>query len=460
MESINKNLEATRNMLTQKRYSESTISSYLAALRDLFSFYSNIPPDEISFDKVSDYVSYLITRKNAANSTIRIHLAAFNLYFNTLHNRNYAIQSLKLPFEPRKIPEILTIDEVKRLLASAVVNIKHHAVLSLIYSAGLEVSQALRISLSDVDFVDRQIKVRDSKGIIQRTAMLAEILVSQLQYYIDYCRPEKWLFEGQKGQKLSASSVQKAFKRAQKSASIDKHVSVRSLKYSYVKHVESYGVPLPIVLKELGISNSESINFYSFMGLPNENVSFSPLDRILHESSDERIDISSLEKSFAKLQNADEKSYLLEAIKCLNARAPRATVVVAWNAAIRNIQYRCLKYDSNTLNIAIKKHHPKAPRVEVVNDFEKIKERITLEASQTLGIFSKGEKNNLIGCLDLRNQCGHPGAYIPDELQVAAFLENLYNIVFSKPSPYPSELDLESKKYKKYDTYEDDGLPF
>ena len=220
------------------------------------------------------------------------------------------------------------------------------------------------------------------------------------------------------------------------------------------------------VLKELGITNTGSLQIYAQMGVSDDSVTFSPLDRIALETSSDCVDVSSLERSFAALQNGDEKSYLLEAMKCLKAHAPRAAVVFAWNAAIRNIQYRCLLHKSEVLNSAIRKHYKNAPNIETIGDFEKVRERTVLEASQTLGIFSKGEKNILVNCLDIRNQCGHPGAYMPDELQVAAFMENLYTIVFSKPTPYPmlmretTKSDLDDMYLLEEDDDDDDDLPF
>ena len=196
------------------------------------------------------------------------------------------------------------------------------------------------------------------------------------------------------------------------------------------------------------------------MGLSQSNITFSPLDRILHDSGNTQVDTTSLEKSFIRIQNEDEKSYLLEAIKCLTAKAPRAAVVFAWNAAIRNIQYRVLQCDLKLMNNAIKKYYPKSGHIASIDDFEnkKITERVVLEASHSLEIFTNREKNVLVGCLDMRNQCAHPGSYIPDDLRVAAFLQDLYKVVFSKPSPYASShISGEIEHYKKFDDYE---LPF
>ncbi len=424
-------------LLERRKYLPSTVNSYCGAVQVLLDYYPNVQPSDITFAQISEFISFLVNRKKAAPASIRVYVSAFEIFFNSLLSKGFEIQSLKIPPRSRKIPEILTPLEIQQILNSPTLTDKTYLVLSVIYSAGLEISQALRISMRDVDFRNNLIKIRNSQGGIIREAVLADKLNYLLQNYLGAYRPEKWLFEGQeKGQQLSPSSVQKAFKRTIKYLNIQKDVTVRNLKYSYVKHMEMYGVPLAAILQELGISNSQTISAYSQMGVEVNTLSFSPLDMIVHEKSDSEIDTTAVEKSFASIQNEDEKAYLLEAIKCLKARASRAAVVFAWNAAIRNIQYRCLKRDVNSLNEAIRKHYRNANWVKNIEDFEDIRDRIVLEASHTLDVFTRREKNVLINCLDLRNNCGHPGTYMPDEIRVAAFLEDLFKIVFSKSYPY------------------------
>ena len=285
-----------------------------------------------------------------------------------------------------------------------------------------------------------------------------EYLVNKIHIYTQPNSARNWLFERNKtGKPYSKSSIQKAFKKAVTAAGINKKVTIQNLKYTYIKHLELYGIPLPIVLKEMGIFGAESFFRYSQIGLTDETVSFSPLYRIIHDKITTHFDTSSLEKSFASIQDNDEKYYLLESIKCFNAMAPRAAVILAWNAAIRNIQNNCLNKGRTKLNKAIKKHNPKAPQISSIEDFEKIKERLVLETSHSLKIYSKHEKEILVTCLGIRNKCGHPGAYMPQEHRVASFLEDLYNIVFTKPVIYKNTT---MKTVGRISNYGDDGLPF
>jgi len=458
MNSKTESLNDMQKFLTQRNYRPATISSYISALENLFDFYADIKPEKINFAQLSDFTHYLLKRKKLSNSTVRLNLSAFDLFYNAFHRNEFNIKSLKPKPSRRKIPEILTPEEVRRLLQALQSNTNHYIIISLIYSAGLGLSQVRNLRIEDVDCEKKEIKVRDSNKNVIRTAILANHLVKQIRIYTQFRPTTAWLFERRgTGEPYSSSSIQKAYKKALIAAKIKKKVTIQNLKFTYIKHLELYGTPLPVVLKKMGIFGAESFFTYSQIGLKDETVSFSPLDRILHENSSTSFDTTSLEKSFALIRDKDEKSYLLESIKCFNAMAPRAAIILAWNAAIRNIQNNCLKKGENTLNKALKKHNPKAPQISSIDDFEKIKERLVLEASHTLKIYSKHEKDILVTCLDIRNKCGHPGSYMPEEHRVASFLEDLYNIVFSKPALYKSASIQTVERIAKY---EDDGLPF
>ncbi len=435
MNSKTESLDNMREFLTNRNYQPATISSYIFALESLFNFYSDVKPTEINFNQLADFTHYLLKRKKLSNSTVRLNLSAFDLFYNSFHRNKFDIKPLKPTVSTRNIPEILTPDEVKRLLQAIPSNTNHYMMISLIYSTGLGLSQVRNLRIEDVNCEKKEIKVRNSNKNVIRTVILADHLVKQMRIYTQFRPTNTWLFECRgKDKPFSSSSIRKAFKNALLAAGIKKKVTIQNLKFTYIKHTEFYGTSLPVILEEMGIFSNHSYFKYSQIGLTEKTVSFSPLDRILHEGSTTNLDTTPLEKSFASIRDKHEKSYLLESIKCFKAMAPRAAIILAWNAAIRNIQNNCLKKELNMLNKAIKKHNPKAPQISSIDDFEKIKEKLILETSYTLKIFSKHEKDILVTCLDIRNKCGHPGSYMPKEHRVASFLEDLYNIVFSKPA--------------------------
>ncbi len=170
--------------------------------------------------------------------------------------------------------------------------------------------------------------------------------------------------------------------------------------------------------------------FYSNIVYQHVEVDYSPLDRIV-SGKDVEIDTRSIERMLFNVRNEDEREYLLEALDCIKANLYRAAVIFAWTAAIINIHNKFMRHGESSINTALQKHYPKAPRVKDINDFTEIKDSVVLEASETLGIFDKNQKNTLVECLGLRNKCGHPGKYAPQPIKVAAFLEDLVQIVFT-----------------------------
>src|SRR6185369_4945204 len=152
----------------QRNYRPKTIISYITALENLFNFHANTSPSEINFTQLSDFTYYLLKRKKSSSSTARIHLAAFDHFYNTLLGKNFDINSLKPTVSHKPIPEVLTPAEVSKLLDSLKANTKHYIVISLLYSAGLEISHVLNLKLEDIDCLKKQINIRDENGKIFR----------------------------------------------------------------------------------------------------------------------------------------------------------------------------------------------------------------------------------------------------------------------------------------------------
>jgi len=128
----------------------------------------------------------------------------------------------------------------------------------------------------------------------------------------------------------------------------------------------------------------------------------------------------------------DVRDYLEESIKCLDAMALRAAVVFLWTGVVRTLQLEMLTLGGRTVSTAILKHDPKSRAVSRVDDFAYIKDRVSLEAAQTLGLLDKGEKGALMEALDLRNRCGHPTNYRPGVKRVSSFIEDVVGIVLSR----------------------------
>lgn len=418
--------------LSKRHYSIKTIETYKSWILQLCDYYSSSDPDDITMKRIQEYVGILIDRRRLAPATVHQAVNAFKFFFNQLlQKKDYDIDSIPLPKKERPIPDLLSPNEVFTLLNS-IVNLKHRLILSLIYSTGMDVSECVRLRVKDIDFKNRRISVRYARKKGSRSALLAESISNDLANYVQIHKPKKWLFESRSSSlHISVSTIQRGFQRALQTSGINKVTSVRSLRYSYVKHLEKQGYPLRTILQELGIFDTQSLAFYDQIDHVDVEITTSPIDFMFQSYEQRPPNLASLERMVQRLTNEDEKDYLLEAIICIKAEAYRAGVVLAWTAAIRNLQQRCMNHSLNTIDSLIKKHASKAPNFKRIDDFSYVNDRTTLEVCRELGELDKNEKGILIECLDLRNKCGHPGKYKPQPFRVSAFIEDLVSIVFS-----------------------------
>jgi hypothetical protein len=141
-------------------------------------------------------------------------------------------------------------------------------------------------------------------------------------------------------------------------------------------------------------------------------------------------DVGTLTALVSKVSNDDVRSYLEEALKCLQIGALRACVVFVWTAATRIIQSEAMTKGSKVVTAAVQKHDPKVRTITTVDDFAYVKEAVLLLAAKDLGLFDKNEKDTLTEALNLRNRCGHPTKYRPGVKKVSAFVEDVTSILF------------------------------
>ena len=427
--------KAIQDNLSRQKYGPKTIKAYMYWIGQLHSYFPAVEVKDITFEQIKEYIDFLVLRKKLAANTVHQAAWTFSTVFREVFGKDYDIKSLKLPKRSYDLPIILTKNEISDLLHNTD-DKKFKLIFATMYGAGLTIGELRRLKVSDIYFTHRYILVQQTQGKSPRKTTLAEYLAKELEDYLQKYCPVKWLFEGKdKGSQISSDVIQRSFRKSLDLARIDKDVSTRNLKYSYVKHLEGEGIPLRQILKEMGMASafrSRTYYFYAQLGGEYEVEHIhSPLDTIF-KSESSNINTKDLKRALTRLKNEDEKEYLLEAINCIESGVYRAGVIFAWTAAISNIHQRCFKYDSIDLNAAIKKYYPGAPTIKRIEDFSYIKDNTVLEASRELGIFDSNEKNVLVECLSTRNKCGHPGNYKPKPLKVAAFFEDLINVVFLK----------------------------
>jgi len=415
------------------KYAEKSIGIYQNCIVKFSEFYRDKELEDITLPEIKAFIRHLQTdRLKVSASAINQYFHSLILLYNKLWNKGFDFDSIERPDRQRSNPDILSPEEILKILDSTN-NLKHKLLIAFAYSAGLELSEVKNLKLSDIDSLRNVVKIRDSQGRIKREAVLAKYVKSMLTQHIKVNKPDKYVFEsGHTGKQYGDTTVRKILVNQVIKSGITKKVTFKTLKYSYVIHLQQLGYPLQFTLENLKMNSNHSLEFFTL--IVNRDISkkpFSPLDKIILRTEVEHpINVEYFEQAILGIPDKDEADYLKEALVCMNAGSLRAGIIFAWNAAVLNLRKKAFGHGKVTLNNALKKFNPNAKQIKKIEDFAYINDALLLQSAQELAIIDKGEKDSLEDCLDTRNKCGHPGNYRPKSLKAASIMEELITIVF------------------------------
>jgi integrase/recombinase XerD len=235
-------------------------------------------PDQLSAEDLRQYQKYLIEDRSASRPYIAQCVAALRFFYRVTLSRADVESVLILPRFKRRLPVVLSREEVARLL-TAVRNPKHHAMLMTGYAAGLRVSEITHLRPGDVDSTRMVIVVRQGKGGRDRTVMLSRRLLEVLRAYWACYRPRVWLFPGRSDDTpISERSVQKVCVQAAAAAGLTKHVTVHVLRHSFATHLMEAGIDLRMIQVLLGHGSLSTTAIYTHVSTDRLRHTPSPLD--------------------------------------------------------------------------------------------------------------------------------------------------------------------------------------
>lgn len=251
-------IEKFKQWLRSKRYSESTITTYTEALKSFLVFYRDKAVADINNEDVIIYNNEHILKNNLSASFQNQTVNAIKLFFQTIRETKMMVDKIHRPKRAKVLPNVLSKEEIK-LILNAHSNIKHKAMLSMIYSCGLRRSELLHLRFSDIDANRNIVLLKNAKGKKDRIAPLSPKILQMLrEYYKDY-KPAVWLFEGQiKGEQYSEKSLQSVLKQALQKTGITKPVTLHWLRHSYATHLLESGTDLRYIQELLGHSSSKT----------------------------------------------------------------------------------------------------------------------------------------------------------------------------------------------------------
>lgn len=277
--------EDLRKELLSRKYSYKTVKVYIYYNRDLLIFADKSSSD-INDDDIKNYLLYLVEEKQSATSTLNQAINALKFYYGIVLKKRF-VYEVKRPRKDRKLPVVLSKEEITKILSS-VDNIKHKAILILIYSAGLRVGEVVKLKPEDIDSKRMLIHIKGSKGRKDRYTMLAEKALEILRRYWQEYRAQKWLFEGSRiGRYITIRTVQKILKQACEKAGIQKEITVHTLRHSFATHLLEARTDLRYIQELLGHAHSKTTEIYTHVSTKSLSKIQSPLDSLaLKQRSD------------------------------------------------------------------------------------------------------------------------------------------------------------------------------
>lgn len=256
-------LQVMREEMRLRNYSPRTIKAYLSCVRSFARYTAPLLPRDAKVEQIRAYLLFLLEEKESPAGTVNQVYNALRFLYEELYQRPLVIRDLPRPKKDRRLPVVLSTNEVKRLL-DAPTNPKHRLMLSLLYSAGLRLGELVKLRPEDLDRDRRTIHVRQGKGAKDRRTILAPSVMERVDSYVAFARPSKYLFEGAApGEPYSPRSVQNVFEAALKKAGIKKPASVHSLRHAFATHLLEQGTDIRFIQELLGHASLKTTEIYT-----------------------------------------------------------------------------------------------------------------------------------------------------------------------------------------------------
>ena len=268
--------------LRGKRYSKSTINSYVFFIADFIEFNSSTSITDLDNKTVELYIETVFINRKYSISTQRQFISAVKVF--TAFESSTRINNLNLvrPSKSRKLPVIISQSEIMNILKHTS-NLKHKTIIALLYSCGLRISELLNLTITEIDTDRKQLFIKQSKGRKDRYIGLADSFSPLLSNYLASFKPQYYLIEGASGKKYTAGSVRKFLKKSCLNAGIKKEVTPHTLRHSYATHLLENGVDIRHIQSLLGHSRPETTMLYTHVRRKDLLKISNPLDLALQK---------------------------------------------------------------------------------------------------------------------------------------------------------------------------------
>jgi site-specific recombinase XerD len=264
--------------MTIRKLAPKTQEGYIRTIKNFAAFLGR-SPDRASFEDVRRFQLHLA--ESGAHPPILNHtVSALRFFFRITLKRHDMVEHTTFVREPRKLPVVLSPEEVARLLDAAA-GLKYKAALSVAYGAGLRAAEVVSLKVSDIDSKRMLIRVEQGKGRKDRNVMLSPHLLDLLRAWWRAARPQGWLFPGRNPvQPMTPRQLNRACHAAAQLARINKRVSLHTLRHSFATHLLEQNTDIRVIQVLLGHAKLENTALYTRVATKTISEVVSPLEHI------------------------------------------------------------------------------------------------------------------------------------------------------------------------------------
>ena len=268
--------------LQRRNYSHRTANTYVRIIRD-FAQHFHQPPDKLGPEQIRQYQAYLFQTKRLSVATVSQYVSALRFLFVKTLRRHFLTEHIPFPKSPRRLPIVLSPQEVTQLINSAR-NLFHRTLLMTLYSTAMRRSELCRLQVTDIDSQRMMIRIQ-GKGRHERDVPLSPKLLETLRVYWRWMKPKTYLFPGTVHHRradvpISTNTVWHACRSAAQAAGITKRLSPHSLRHSWATHMFEAGADLRTLQVLLGHSRLEHTLIYLHLSHKHLQAVTNPLDTL------------------------------------------------------------------------------------------------------------------------------------------------------------------------------------
>lgn len=273
-----------------------TIDTYLLYVR-LFAEHFHTPPDRLGTEHARAFLLHLLSDRHLDPSTVNVARSAIAFFFRVTLGRKDVVLNLPLARRPRRLPTVLSPEDVGRLLEAARSRPSVRTMLVLAYATGCRLSEVLNLQIADIDSARMLIRVRQGKGRKDRLVLLSSVLLEELRdHWRREHRPRKepslYLFPSalSADRPVNASTLQHALTKIVEAAGLPKGVSFKTLRHCFATHLAEGGTQLHVIQHLLGHSDIHTTQRYTHLSSALLRSTPSPLDRLAPSHGEATVD--------------------------------------------------------------------------------------------------------------------------------------------------------------------------